>query len=327
MGTPAGSLAHRAAPGLAVLAALACMVSAAACGQEQLAAEAEARARRWGIPAAQIVHNVVYAEYGQRRLLLDLYLPPDRDPAVSLPAVIAVRGGAWREGDKEFFGYIAGQLAMQGFVSASIQYRTAKEAKFPAAVQDVKAAVRWMRAHAAEYGVNPDAIGAIGGSAGAHLVAMLATTAGTKALEGDGGNPSVSSDVQAVVAMGGGYDLRFKDAVVPEVIEAVRGFIGEPFDANVAAASPLTHVSRRSAPLLLLHSPSDPLAPYQQAVDMEQRYRREGASATLVPIDAPMHGFWGNPRYFPEARGRFVDFFRKTLKTSRNLTMTPGSKR
>jgi len=314
MGTPAGSLAHRAAPGLAVLAALACMVSAAACGQEQLAAEAEARARRWGIPAAQIVHNVVYAEYGQRRLLLDLYLPPDRDPAVSLPAVIAVRGGAWREGDKEFFGYIAGQLAMQGFVSASIQYRTAKEAKFPAAVQDVKAAVRWMRAHAAEYGVNPDAIGAIGGSAGAHLVAMLATTAGTKALEGDGGNPSVSSDVQAVVAMGGGYDLRFKDAVVPEVIEAVRGFIGEPFDANVAAASPLTHVSRRSAPLLLLHSPNDPLAPYQQAVDMEQRYRREGASATLVPIDAPMHGFWGSPRYFPETSKRFVEFFRKTLK-------------
>jgi len=314
MGTPAGSLAHRAAPGLAVLAALACMVSAAACGQEQLAAEAEARARRWGIPAAQIVHNVVYAEYGQRRLLLDLYLPPDRDPAVSLPAVIAVRGGAWREGDKEFFGYIAGQLAMQGFVSASIQYRTAKEAKFPAAVQDVKAAVRWMRAHAAEYGVNPDAIGAIGGSAGAHLVAMLATTGGMKEFEGDGGNPLVSSDVEAVVAMGGGYDLRWKDGVGPEFIEAVRGFIGEPFEANLAAASPLTHVSRRSSPLLMLHSRADPLAPFQQAVDMEQRYRREGAPATLIPIDAPMHGFWGSPRYFPETSKRFVGFFRKTLR-------------
>ena len=315
MSTAAEPFPRRATHGLVAFAALASLLSVAACGQEQFAAEAEARARRWGIPAAQIVHNVVYAEYGQRRLLLDLYLPPDRDPAVALPGVIAVRGGAWREGDKEFFGYIAGQLAMQGFVSASIQYRTAKEAKFPAAVQDVKAAVRWMRAHAGEYGVDPDAIGAIGGSAGAHLVAMLATTGGMKELEGDGGNPSVSSDVQAVVAMGGGYDLRFNDTVGPEVIEAVRGFIGEPFDANVAAASPLTHVSRRSAPLLLLHSPSDPLAPYQQAVDMEQRYRREGASATLVPIDAPMHGFWGSPRYFPETSKRFVEFFRKTLKT------------
>ena len=314
MGTPAGSLGHRAAQGLAALAALASLLSTAACAQEQVAAEAEARAARWGIPAARIVHNVVYAEYGQRRLLLHLYLPPDRDPAVALPGVIAVRGGAWKVGDKEFFGYIAGQLAMQGFVTASIQYRTAKEAKFPAAVQDVKAAVRWMRAHAQEYGVDPDAIGAIGGSAGAHLVAMLATTGGMKELEGDGGNPSVSSEVQAAVAMGGGYDLRWKDGVGPEFIEAVRGFIGEPFEANVAVASPVTHVSRRSAPLLLLHSPRDPLAPFQQAVDMQQQYRRHGASATLVPIDAPMHGFWGSPYYFPETRGRFVTFFRRTLK-------------
>jgi acetyl esterase/lipase len=307
-------LAHRAGQCLTMLAALACMLSAAACGQEQLAAEAEARARRWGIPAAQIVHDVVYAEYGQRRLMLDLYLPPDRDPAVALAGVIAVRGGAWQVGDKEFFGYIAGQLAMEGFVTASIQYRTANEAKFPAAVQDVKAAVRWMRAHAREYGVAPGAIGAIGGSAGAHLVAMLATTGGVKELEGDGGNPSVSSEVQAVVAMGGAYDLRWKDGVGPEFIDAVRGFIGEPFDANVAAASPLTHVSRRSAPLLLLHSRNDPLAPFEQAVEMEQRYRREGAFARLIPIDAPMHGFWGSPRYFPEARGRFLEFFRNTLK-------------
>jgi dipeptidyl aminopeptidase/acylaminoacyl peptidase len=102
--------------------------------------------------------------------------------------------------------------------------------------------------------------------------------------------------------------------VGPEFIDAVRGFIGEPFDANVAAASPLTHVSRRSAPLLLLHSRTDPVAPFEQSVEMEQRYRREGAFARLIPIDAPMHGFWGSPRYFPEARGRFLEFFRNTLK-------------
>jgi len=317
MSRAAEPFARRATHGLVAFAALASLLSVAACAQEQVAAEAEARAARWGIPAAQIVHNVVYAEYGQRRLLLDLYLPPDRDPAIALPGVIAVRGGAWQEGDKEFFGYIAGQLAMEGFVAASIQYRTAKEAKFPAAVQDVKAAVRWMRAHAAEYGVDPDAIGAIGGSAGAHLVAMLATTGGMKEFEGDGGNPLVSSDVEAVVAMGGGYDLRWKAGVGPEFIEAVRGFIGEPFEANLAAASPLTHVSRRSSPLLMLHSRADPLAPFQQAVDMEQRYRREGAFVTLIPNDAPMHGFWGSPRYFPEARGRFVDFFRRTLKSAK----------
>ena len=113
MRTAAEPFARRATHGLVAFAALASLLSVAACGQEQFAAEAEARARRWGIPAAEIVHNVVYAEYGQRRLLLDLYLPPNRDPAVALPGVIAVRGGGWQAGDKEFFGYIAGQLAME----------------------------------------------------------------------------------------------------------------------------------------------------------------------------------------------------------------------
>src|SRR3982751_1332915 len=178
--------------GLNVLGALSCALVIAACGSEQAALDAEARAQRWGVRAPHIIHDVVYAEYGERRLKLDLYLPPGLDPASPVPGVIAVRGGGWREGDKEFFGYIAGNFAMEGFATASIQYRTADEAQFPAAVHDVKAAVRWMRAHAREYGIDPDAIGALGGSAGAHLVAMLATSGGVKGLEGNGGNAAAS---------------------------------------------------------------------------------------------------------------------------------------
>ena len=142
-------------------------------------------------------------------------------------------------GDKEFFGYIAGRLAMHGFVAASIEYRTSDEAKFPAAVQDVKAAVRWLRAHAVSHGVNPDTIGAIGGSAGAHLVGMLATSGGVKALEGDGGNSEASSDVQAVVAMAGAYDLQSKQAVRPEIVRAVTEFIGSPLEAHAEALAHL----------------------------------------------------------------------------------------
>jgi pectinesterase len=106
---------------------------------------------------------------------------------------------------------------MEGVVAASIEYRTSDEAKFPAAVQDVKTAVRWMRAHAVEYGINPDAIGAIGGSAGAHLVAMLATSGGVTELEGVGGNPGTSSDVQAVVAMGGRLQSAMETRRQPKV--------------------------------------------------------------------------------------------------------------
>ena len=177
-----------------------------------------------------------------------------------------------------------------------------------------------MRSHAAEYGIDPQVIGAIGGSAGAHLVAMLATT-GAEQFEGDGGNGGTSSEVQAVVAMGGAYDLEPKGDVGREFISAVTKFIGAPLEAHaaaVAAASPARHVSRRSAPLLLLHSTTDPVAPFARAVEMEQSYRRVGAPVTLKAIDAPgLHGFWGDPRYFPEALRHAVDFLHRYLRVRR----------
>jgi len=289
----------------------------AACQQEQLAREAQARAKRWGIPAVQIARDIVYAEYGQRRLKLDVYRPPEFSQEAAAPGIVVVRGGKWQEGDKEFLGYLAGQLATEGFVAASIEVRPVDEVRFPAPVHDVKAAVRWMRAHAAEYGINPHAIGAIGGSSGAHLVAMLATSAGA-AFEGDGGNAGTSSEVQAVVAMGGAYDFTSRDDAGPEFISALTAFIGGPLETHadaVAAASPATHVTSRSAPLLLLHSPTDPVAPLRQAVEMERSYRRVGAPVALKTIDAPgIHGFWGDPRYFPEARKKAVEFFHRYLK-------------
>jgi acetyl esterase/lipase len=289
--------------------------------RQDLVRQAEARAKAYGYRAARVTRDVVYAQYGQRQLELDVYQPPPSEHTRPVPAIVVVRGGAFRAGDKEFFGYIAGQLAMAGFVAVSIEYRTADEATFPAAVHDVKAAVRWVRAHAGTYGVVPERIGAIGGSAGAHLIAMLATTSGVKEFEGSGGHGHLSSDIQAAVAMGGAYDLQWKEGVGPRFIEAVTGFVGTPLASDTgpfAAASPVTYVSSRSAPLLLLHSRTDPDVPFGQAVVLEERYRRAGASVTLTPIEAPgVHGFWGNPRYFPDAKRRFVAFFRRILNAAR----------
>jgi arylsulfatase A len=306
----------------ALVAATLCAIGWAcvACeSREQTMRDAEERANHWGYPAPRVLRDVIYAEYGQRRLKLDVYLPPKSGQVGAVPGIIVVRGGEFRQGDKVFFGYIAGALAMEGFVAASIEYRTSDEARFPAAVQDVKTAVRWMRAHAVEHGINPDAIGAIGGSAGAHLVAMLATSGGVTELEGAGGNPGASSDVQAVVAMGGAYNLRWKRGVSPKFIPAVTAFIGAPLEADaetIAAASPVTYVSSRSAPLLLLHGQTDPDVPFEYAVEMEQRYRTVGASVTLKAIEAPgTHAFWGDPHCcFSETRRLFVEFFRKNLK-------------
>ena len=221
-----------------------------------------------------------------------------------------VRGGGWRSGDKEAFGFIAGQLAKEGFVAASIEYRTSGEAKFPAAVHDVKTAARWLRSHAAEYGVNPSALGAIGGSAGAHLVALLGTSAGVQELDGTGGSPGTASQVQAVVAMACACNLDLRDAAVTE-------FIGAPLEAHAAAikaGSPITYVSSRSAPLLLLHSRTDPVVPFGQSVEIEGLYRRASALVSLKAIEAPnTHAFWNETRYFPEVLRLAVDFFRANL--------------
>ncbi|HEY7056256.1 MAG TPA: alpha/beta hydrolase [Vicinamibacterales bacterium] len=288
------------------LGALVCTVLWTAIEQHSIASPRTTRIQR----------DVVYAQYGQLQLRLDMYLPPESSPG-RVPGIVAVHGGGWRSGSKEDYGYIAGNLASQGFVVAAIDYRLSGEATFPAAVHDAKAAVRWLRAHAASYGVNPNLIGAVGGSAGAHLVAMLATSGGVEELEGNGGNAKVSSTIQAAIAMACGCDLRARDGVGPEFVGAVTEFIGGPPATRpdaAAAASPASYVSRASAPLLLLHSRTDPLAPYDQSVEMADLYRRAGARVTLEAVDAPqLHAFWAQPQYFPAVRERMIEFFQQTL--------------
>jgi acetyl esterase/lipase len=268
------------------------------------------------VPASvRVVHDIVYAQYGKRQLKTDVYLPPAASSSRPVPGIVVVRGGGWQSGDKEGFGFIAGQLAMQGFVAASIEYRTSQEATFPAAVYDVKAAVRWMRANAATYGVDRKAIAAIGGSAGAHLVAMLATTSDMSELEGTGGNAGTSSRVQAVVAMACPCDLS-GGITRPEIAE----FLGGPAETRAERAklaSPAAHVSDESAPLFLLHSRTDPLVPFDQSVEMERLYRRAGATVSLKPVDAPdTHGFWNETKYFADLMKDAVAFFRKITENT-----------
>ena len=145
--------------------------------------------------------DVTYARYGDRTLEMDLYRPSKASGR--LPAVVCIHGGGWQKGSKINHRKVAQALAAKGFVTASISYRLSGEATFPAHIHDCKAAVRFLRANAKEYGIGANHIGAIGHSAGGHLVALLATSAGVKELEGDGGNADFSSTIQAAVPMGG----------------------------------------------------------------------------------------------------------------------------
>jgi acetyl esterase/lipase len=284
--------------------ALAVLVAATGTAQEKAAKGKRGAAKKAAaasLPAnVSIEKDIVYAQYGAREVLLDLYLPKDR-PAGPLPCVVVIHGGGWKTGDKQRFARHAAYLASKGFAAACIGYRLMPEATIPQCIEDAKAAVRWVRANGARYGIDPNRIGAIGGSAGAHLVAMLGTSYKVAKLEGAGGNPGVSSRVQAVVAMAAPTDF-----TVPHE--------RRQFDKETATLiSPVTYVDKDSAPLLLLHGEADALVPMQQSEELLAKYQAAGASAELIKNKGP-HGFWNQDPMFTETMDRAVVFFRAQLK-------------
>ena len=257
--------------------------------------------------------DIVYARYGEVQLRLDLYRPRNADRP--LPGVIVVRGGGWRAGDKRGFANIAAALADRGLAAACIEYRVLPEARFPLEVNDVKAAVRWMRAEAKRYGIRPDAIGAIGGSAGGHLVAMLGTSYKAADLEGDGGHAGVSSRVQAVVAMAPVVD--FKGMFKGRDPKTRFDFLGTSFEENPglwAKASPVTYLSPDSAPFLLIHSNADKTVPYAQSLQMVESCKSNGVLAELMTIEDGPHAFWNMPKWSASVMERAAKFFHANLR-------------
>src|SRR2546430_13968670 len=174
-------------------------------GNEPLATQATqlsidpTRVRYHPSPKVRVVPAIVFARYGKRALRLDLYLPIDNREAV--PGVIVIRGGGWMVNDRKESAHVASALAERGVAAASIEYRTANEAAFPGAVQDVNPAIRWMRANAKLYAISPDVIGALGGSSGAHM-ALLAGPSPDPALEGKRPDTNCPSRVATAAAMG-----------------------------------------------------------------------------------------------------------------------------
>lgn len=264
------------------------------------AANPEGQPLRRAMPdSVKVERDIVYAKYGEREVKLDLYLPK-KPAAEKIPCIVVIHGGGWRSGDKTRFASIATALADQGFAAACIGYRLLPEVQFPAPVVDCKAAVRWVRANAAKHGIDPARIGATGGSAGGHLVAMLGTSHNEPKLEGDGGNPGVSSRVQAVVAMATPADMtRF----------AARSGTEKSIATLI---SPVTHVSKDSAPTLLLHSDADRTVPMEQSELLLRKLQEAKVPAELVKMGAS-HAFWNDAKYFDEVVKRSAEFFRKHL--------------
>lgn len=238
-----------------------------------------------------VERDITYGSAGGVALKLDIYYP--RAVSGAVPAVVYVHGGGWTQGDKSGgAGAIEiPELVARGFLVASVDYRLAPRYKFPAQIEDVKCAVRFLRTNASSYGINPEKFGAWGGSAGGHLVALLGTTDTSAGLEGSGGHAGQSTHVQAVVDMFGPTDLAvlFRGYRGP-TLEQVFGTSDADSQA-VRLASPVTYVSPDDPPFLIIHGDKDNLVPLGQSQILYDRLLAAGVPATLVVVKNGGHGF------------------------------------
>jgi acetyl esterase/lipase len=236
--------------------------------------------------------DLVYGTGGGEELKLNLGRP--KELSGPTPCVVVIHGGGWAAGNKNGHDAQVTELAKKGYVAATVGYRFAPKHVFPAQVEDVKCAVRFLRANAEKYGIDRDRIGAVGFSAGAHLSMMLGTMDKEDGLEGEGGNPGQPSKVNAVVSWFGPTDLTASDW--PEVTgKILEKFIGgsktEKADAY-KKASPLTYVNAGDAPMLLIQGTKDRLVPWTQATSMADALTKSGVYGRVDLIVGADHG-WG----------------------------------
>lgn len=254
--------------------------------------------------------GAVYAAVaGYRTLQLDLYVPTAAAP---VPLVVWVHGGAWLFGDRRVLpetlapDQIFDALLAAGFAVATIDYRHSKEAAFPAALHDAKAAVRWLRAYSSELGIDPHRVGIWGESAGGHLASLVGLTADRADLEGNIGVSIGSSAVSAVVDWYGVADLKTmpKFAAPPEVLAVIPATeLVDPLDvflagadaATIADASPTSHIRSTAPPFLIVHGTADTVVPYTQSVLLERSLANAGVDARLQLVPGAGHIFHDCP--------------------------------
>jgi pectinesterase len=252
--------------------------------------------------------HLPYAKIGDLELLVDVIRPADT--GVISPAVIYVHGGGWSAGNKT--NTPNELLASRGFATFSVSYRLSDEAIFPAAIHDVKAAIRWVRANALDLRIDPERIGIWGHSAGGHLASLAAVTGDLAELEGDGGNPEVSSSVEAAVPLSG--PSWFPDESLHHD-PAFAKFLGahQTEEPELAAfASPVSHVNPGSPPFLIVHGEEDTVVPMSQSELFDERLHEAGVESELIRVAEAGHSY--HDLLTPDVVDRIVAFFGKHLR-------------
>lgn len=293
-----------------MMVALLCTLSLSVCSGLQFGGPPQ----RSVIPAdVKVVRDLGYVKGGGRSQALDLYLNPGTKKR---PLVILIHGGAFMFGDKS--GEDAGLWLKEGYHVASINYRLSREAKFPAAVQDCKAAVRWLRVHAAEYSIDSDRFGVFGASAGGNLAALIGTTGETTRFD-VGDDLKVSSRVSVVGDWFGPTDFLKMDeqrisggdqhnpANSPESL-----YLGGEIQTQkelAKAANPITYISAKCPPFFVAHGDQDRQVPYGQSVILVEALERAKVPVTFRKVSGQGHMFRE-----PKVTTEMVGFFNAILK-------------
>ncbi len=256
--------------------------------------------------------GVEFSNPAEQHLELNMALPSGKGP---FPAVLCIHGGGFRAGKRESYDGLCVALAQQGYVAVTITYRLAPAFPFPAAVQDCKAAVRWLRANAGKYQIDPARIGVTGGSAGGHLAQFLGVTEGIREFEGDG-NLDQSSAVKCVVNYYGPSDLTQSYGKSVDAAEVLPLFFGGNLEQKRREhvwGSPLNWVSPKAAPTLCVHGTDDKYVAFEQAEWMVDRLKACQVEVELLKLEGAGHGFKGADA--EKAQAALLEFFGRHLKT------------
>lgn len=242
----------------------------------------------------RIVRDIEFARVGEHALKLDLYLPRGKAKA---PLIVWAHGGAWRSGSKASMPL--GKLVEENYPVVSVDYRLSTEAKFPAQIHDIKAAIRFARANSSKWNVSAERILIAGDSAGAHLATLVGVSNGHAELEGSVGNDlRQSSDVQGIISFYGAANLTtiLKQSTphglsvrVP-ALELLLGALPTNALALARLASPVFHVDRDDPPLLLLHGDQDPQMPINQSHELHAAYQKVKAPVQFDVVYGAAHG-------------------------------------
>ncbi len=252
--------------------------------------------------------DVEYSDAAGQHLQVNVAQP--KDGAGPFPAIVCIHGGGFRAGKRESYDKLCLTLAQRGYVAITVTYRLAPEFPFPAAVQDCKTAVRWLRSQAETYHIDPTRIGVTGGSAGGHLAQFLGVTMGVKEFEGDGYNDQ-SSAVSCVVNFYGPSDFTKSYGKSVDAAEVLPLFFGGDLTTKRKEhiiGSPLYWVTPDAAPALCVHGTEDPYVAFEQATWMVDKLKAAEVEATLLPIEGAGHGF-KKPEDAARAEAALLEFF------------------